>query len=331
MKSRVFVLLVLLAVLTASVVSYMKEARLQEEPLATPSPTTPRTPEPSPSPTPYSQPQAPEPIATHPVRPHRSAPRPPDVQARLKAIVYSLSPDGQARTRFPADSETIYAVVTPEALNPRSPLFASFRSVAQADTEFSPAVQSTGTPQRRILAFARPEEGWQPGPYQIVFRSEQSDSVLDYGRFEIENPEAPPSTSFPEPEYLELQDDLEADPRSSFTADTSKIHLRVATSEIPAGTTVRTIWSAYDVERLADGELVAVASNPSPGPGQDSIFSFEPPPGGFLTGAYQVEIYFDQDLVGRQAFFITPAVAEPKSGTEADDAGVAETTERAQP
>ncbi len=327
MKARVLFLLIALAAITAGVSFYLTSSDASTSvPGETATPTITASPdllEVTPTPTPVETPLTDATPAVAEAQPQKSPTRPPRpsrVNTRIKASIFSSSRDGEARTKFSPTTETIYLTATPEGLSPRAQVTASFRSLLESDTKFSSPVLGEASPKRRVFVFAfpRPSEGWIPGPYQVVVKPTEGDTVLEYGRFEIAQEGESLTTNFPEPEYLEITDDPNGDPRSTFDTNARTIHLRVATHQIKPGTQVRSVWSAFDVDKLEKGELVAVSSISAPGPEQDGLFSFEAPPGGFLTGAYQVDIYFEQDLVGSQAFFIkTPA--EPLAESESSE------------
>ena len=117
----------------------------------------------------------------------------------------------------------------------------------------------------------------------------------------------------PKPAYLDLVPDLDAETQaqSTFSNQDQKVYLRVSAPDLPAGTNILTVWSALEVDKLTSGELIAVSSHPAPGENQDAVFTYEAPPGGFHSGSYKVDVYFDQIPSGHQVFFIKPP--KPKS------------------
>jgi hypothetical protein len=235
------------------------------------------------------------------------------VAGRIKAAIASDSADGSALTKFPASTEAVYITATPEGLNDKVEVVASYRSVMDENAEFSSPANSSGPPRKRVFRLAAPAEGWIKGPYQVVFKAKGTDSVLGLSRFEVLDPEATLPKSMPEPIYLDLVPDLEADtkPQSSFSKSDDKVFLRVAAPKLPSGAMIRTVWSALEVDKLTSGELIAVSERPDPGVGKDAFFTYEAPPGGFHSGSYKVDVYFGQVLVGHQVFFIEPP--KPKS------------------
>lgn len=243
-------------------------------------------------------------------KPGKDSPTP--VAGKIKAITFSATSDGGALTKFRANSESIYAVATPEGLKDSVEVVASYRSTMNDKAEFSPPVDSSGPPRRRLFRLAPPEGGWQEGPYQVVFKVKGSEQVVGMDRFEITSPEAE-LVPQPKPDYLELVTDIESEAKNVFEAEEDKILLRVPSGELQPGTVIRTVWSAVEVDRLTAGELIAVTGQPAPGPELDAIFTFEAPPSGFHSGSYKVDVYFDQELAGSQAFFIQAPVTQSGS------------------
>lgn len=244
-----------------------------------------------------------------------TAPKEP-VSGAIKATILSSTPDGPSLTKFAADSKEIYLTATPEGLDDELEVVASYRSILDEKAGFSSPVQSSGPPRKRLYRLTPPKEGWKTGPYQVVFKAKGTDSVVGISRFEILSPKTQLPEAYPEPEYLELVPDLEAEtkPQSSFSSRDDEILLRVAAPELPAGTNIRTVWSALEVDRLTSGELIAVSNQATPGVGKDAIFTYEAPPGGYHPGSYKVEVYFDQFPAGSQVFFIeAPSAKTGKS------------------
>lgn len=233
--------------------------------------------------------------------------KPAPVTGTIKASILSASAKGRAQTSFPADQSSIYLTATPEGIKDDVNFVATYRNIMDEDSEFSPPVASSGPARRRSFVFTPPEGGWESGPYQVVIKAESTGQVLGMDRFEILSPDQKIKEEMPAPEYLDLVPDLEAmEAQSSFSSRDKSVLLRVSAQELEPGTNIRTIWSAVEVDRLTAGELIAVSARPAPGPGQDAVFTFEAPPGGFLSGSYKVDVYFDQALAGSQAFFIQP-------------------------
>ena len=228
------------------------------------------------------------------------------VAGTIKAVTFSSSSGGPSQTKFPPDTASIYITATPESLKNEIEVVAAYRSVLDEKAEFSPPVDSSGPPRKRVFRLVSPDGGWKAGPYQVVFRVKGGDQVLGIERFEILGADEVLTTEFPAPEYLDLVPDMgESTPASnSFLSTDKEILLRVSASELKPGTAIRTVWSVVEVDLLTAGELVAVASQPAPGPGQDAIFTLEAPPGGYHSGSYKVDIYFEQELAGSHAFFV---------------------------
>ena len=253
------------------------------------------------------RPQTQSPFDSNPKAPTSKA------EGRVKALIFSESPSGNARTRFNEDTESVYMTMTPEAVADDVEIVAKFRSALNEKDEFSEPVQSSGPPRRRTFRFARPKDGWTKGSYQVMVKVGWDAEVLTLTRFEIASPKSDPPT-YKDPEYLELvRDASSTETVSIFYTNDQEILLRVATFELPTGVVVRSVWSAVEVDKLTPGELVAVSDLQAPGPEQDSIFKFTPPRTGFLPGSYRVDIYFDQQLVGSQAFFVQPPPPTPET------------------
>lgn len=278
-----------------------------EDPAATPTAvaSTPPKATPSTTPTPVAEATPKKPWGLDPSQTRK---RPVITNGRLKAHMFSDGPDGLARSGFGPSAEAVYLVITPEGIPKRVAMTASLRSALVEDAEFSKPIESTGSPRRRVFKFEKPAKGWIPGPYQVMLKAARGKSVFGHLRFEILKKKPSRKSKFEEPDYLDLQEELDSPKRSTFTTATPKIHLRVATHKIPQGTPVKTIWSAVEVDRLVDGELVAVSERAAPDPEKDCIFVYSPPRGGFLKGAYKVDIYFEDEKVGSQAFFVQRAV-----------------------
>lgn len=239
------------------------------------------------------------------------------VKGEIRAMVFSTESGGPALTRFPKKSSNIYMTLSPVGMHEDQELVASFRSTGNESAPFSAPVQSSGPPRLRTFRFAAPEGGWASGPYQVVVKPAGSEQVLSVNRFEIDKADAPAAPVYESPDYVNLVKSNDGNaPTSVFSEDDEKIFLRVASYKVP-GTKIRSIWSAVEVKELTPGELFAVTETMAPGEDQDAFFTFEPPKGGFLPGSYRVDVYFDQQQVGSQAFFIQPAAAGVASGTPA--------------
>jgi hypothetical protein len=233
--------------------------------------------------------------------------KPQPVAGTIKATILSATAGGSSRTKFAHDTSSIYLTATPEGLKDQVEVVASFRSVMDEANSFSDPVTSSGPPRRRTYKLTAPEKGWKSGPYQIILKAKETDQVLGIARFEILSKEEKLPQSYPPPEYLDLVPDLEAEEsQASFSKADKEILLRVSAQELGAGTIIRSVWSAVEVDNLTAGELIAVAEQPAPGPGKDAVFTFEAPPSGFHSGSYKVDVYFDQLPAGSQAFFIQP-------------------------
>ena len=236
--------------------------------------------------------------------------------AAISALVYSTSIDGASRTQFPADTGAIFVTVTPFAVPDKVELVASYRNVLKEDEPFSAPVQSSGPARKRSFRLSAPEGGWPSGPYQLVIKPEGSDQVLTLSRFEIAKAGAAEPEPFPKPEYMDLVSTAEdEDARSVFDQKDPQVGLLINTEGVPESTMVRTIWSAVEVDKLTSGEVVAVSEKAAPGPGKDAFFTFTPREGYFLPGSYRVDIYYDQQEMGSQAFFIQPAAPESASSS----------------
>lgn len=231
-------------------------------------------------------------------------------QASISATVFSSSLDGPSRTQFPAGSGPIFMTVTPLGVPDKVELEASYRNTLKEDEPFSSPVQSSGPPRKRTFRLSPPPQGWLKGPYQVVVKPAGSDQVLTLARLEITPKDAPAPAKHPAPEYIDLvltpQDE---GPRSVFDQKDPQIGLLVYTEGVPESVMVRTVWSAVEVDKLAPGEIVAVSEKAAPGPGKDAFFTFTPKEGDFHPGSYRVDVYFDQQEMGSQAFFIQPSTA----------------------
>ena len=233
------------------------------------------------------------------------AKKPRNLGGKVKAVVFSDQANGDAKTKFPAGTQSIYLTVTPEGIKDEVELVAAYRATLDEKAEFSDPVQSSGPPRKRLFRLSPPKEGWRSGPYQVLLKAKKGKKSFTHVRFEILKKGETTKSRFPKPEYLDLLADVNSnDSTSVFDSSIKKIYLRVATYAIEPGTQVRSVWSAVDVDKLTPGELVATTELSAPGKEQDAIFNFLPPRGGFLVGSYQVDVYFEQVKVGSQAFFI---------------------------
>ena len=226
----------------------------------------------------------------------------------IRAHVFSTAADGPALTRFPKKTSNIYMTLSPVGMREDVELVASIRSAMVEGEAFSEPVQSSGPPRLRTFRFSAPAGGWVSGPYQVVVKPAGSEQVLILSRFEVEKEGAPAAQVFEAPEYLNLiKDTTTQEPSSVFNQTDPQIALQVDSIKVPSSVKIRSVWSAVEVEKLTPGELFAVAETLPPGGEQDALFKFDPPKGGFLPGSYRVDVYFDQQKVGSQAFFIQPA------------------------
>lgn len=276
--------------------------------------------DPSPTPTASANPAAsPEPAAAiaittpktkaaDPFASKRDKPKPKPVAGTIKAVVMSSSAGGHLQTRFPLETESIYLTATPEGLKDSVDVVASYRTVLDEKAEFSTPVESSGPPRKRVFRIVPPAQGWTSGPYQVVLKVKGSDQILGLERFEILGEKETVKKDYPAPEYLDLVPDLQSEHQTTFDKTSTSVLLRVSAQELPRGTEIRSVWSAVKVDRLTEGELIATSTQSAPGPGQDAVFTFEAPPGGFHIGSYKVDVYFDQSPAGSQSFFIQAPV-----------------------
>lgn len=229
------------------------------------------------------------------------------VTGSVKAALLSETSGGPSKTVFQPNKESVYLTITPELIKDEVELVARYRSVVKEEGEFSKDFESSGPPRRRTFRLIPPESGWTSGPYQVVVSPRGSQQVVGLARFEVAKPDQKSSDIYPKPDYLDLVPDLEAlEAQSSFTSADKELFLRVDAQQLDSSSVVRTVWSAVEADKLTAGELIATATEPAPGEGKDAVFSFTAPPGGFHTGSYKVDVYFDDELVGSQAFFIQP-------------------------
>lgn len=235
------------------------------------------------------------------------------VQGEIRATVFSTEPGGASLTRFAPGTGNIYMTLSPVGMRDDQELVAVYRSTTSESAAFSAPVRSSGPPRLRTFRFAPPSGGWVSGPYQVLIKPLGGEQVLSMNRFEISKPDAAAPPVYESPEYVNLGKNTESNsPTSVFSADDDQIFLRVASYKVP-GTKIRSVWSAVEVKELTPGELFAVTETTAPGEDQDAFFTFEPPKGGFLPGSYRVDVYFDQQQVGSQAFFIQPSAAAAAS------------------
>ncbi len=239
------------------------------------------------------------------------------IQGEIRAMVFSTEPGGLSLTRFSPSAGNIYLTLSPVGMPEDQELVASFRSTASENAPFSAPVQSSGPPRLRTFRFAPPDGGWVSGAYQVVVKPAGGEQVLTVNRFDIAKADAATPAKFESPEYVHLGNSKDNNaPGSVFSAEDQRIYLRVASYKVP-GTPIRSVWSAVEVQELTPGELFAVTETVAPGEDEDALFTFDPPKGGFLPGSYRVDVYFDQQQVGSQAFFIQPSATAAASATPA--------------
>lgn len=241
--------------------------------------------------------------------------KPEPVKGTIKASILSTASDGPSRTVFTSDTDSIYVTATPEGLNDRVEVVASYRNVLTGEEATSEPVASSGPPRRRVFRLTPPADGWTEGPHQVILTAKETGQVLGLDRFELVDPEKAEPETKTRPAYLDLVPDLEAEKgKNVFDKTDPQILLRVGAPDLAGGNNIRTVWSAVEVDRLTSGELIAVSSQPAPGQDRDAIFTFQPPPGGYHSGSYKVDVYFNDTEVGSHAFFIQP----PASTVETD-------------
>jgi hypothetical protein len=252
--------------------------------------------------------------------------KPALVTGEIRAHVFTTEPGGPARTEFAPTTKNIYLTLSPVGMRDSVELVASIRSVMNEGEPFSQPVQSSGPPRLRTFRFAPPANGWQSGPYQVLIKPAGSEQTLLMSRFEIQKSGTPAEQPYAKPDYLRLIEDTSQPDKTSsvFSSDDPQVHLVVDSSKVPEGVKVRTVWSVVEVDKLTPGELFAVSELSPPGPEQDPLFTFAPPKGGFLPGSYRVDVYFGQQQVGSQAFFVQPA--DQAAATEEAAAGASPTS-----
>lgn len=238
------------------------------------------------------------------------------IKGEVTAIVLSSKKDRGFETRFAADTKEVYIEVATRNMDPKTRLEASFRITKNKEGKFSTPVIEDDLTRRRTFTLKEPPGGWKPGAYQLIIRISSSDKILSLSRFEIKKPDAPPANTYPSPEYMELTNSLEAESSGTnvFEETSSQIYLRIDSSKLEPGVEISSVWSAVEVSELAPLELIATSTLPAPSSEEDTVFTFTPPRGGFHPGSYRVDLYFDQVIVGSQAFFIeSGSVAESKA------------------
>lgn len=245
---------------------------------------------------------------------HPGSSSPALVKGEAKAIIFSPDAHGRSFTQFAPSTPKIFVILTPNGIPDEARLVASYRSAIKQGEPFSSPVPQSGPPRRRIFELTPPKQGWTPGAYQVVIKPYKSEQILSLARFEIEKSPTTLSTAYPKPGYLELSKDSNSEEALTvFNRTDPHIFLRIDTSQVPQKAQVRTVWSAVEAKGLTPGELVAVSEIQAPGPGQDAIFTFDPPKEGYYPGSYQVDIYYDQQYIGNQAFFIESSLAKAES------------------
>ena len=234
----------------------------------------------------------------------------------ISAYVFSTTLDGPSQTVFPVDTDSVYMTVTPIGLPRGVELVASYRTSLKEDAPFSEPVKSSGPQRKQNFRLTPPESGWASGPYQVVIKPVNSEQVLTIARFEIAKEGASADPTYPTPEYIDLvRSPQDKEARSVFDQTDGQVGLLIDTGQVPESVTVRAIWSAVEVDQLASGEIIAVTEKQAPGKNRDAYFILNPSASGFLPGSYRVDVYYNQQEMGSQAFFIQPAAKESASSS----------------
>ena len=279
-------------------------------PVTETTPTEAKTPIPDPSPTPQKKEdpfaERSEPEAT-PKRTRRRAAN-PFTQARTRArspekesegfleMVSFGSGDEGTATTVKAETEELVLRVIPKGIPVEQSLKATLIGLAAPETPISESVFFEEKDSVLEFAFDRPGDGWIQGRNQIqVLVGEE---LLGQWDFNIEGQMAEGNIGRA---FLHNKPEHTEEDRTEFPSSESDIFLIVETENVPPGTVIQSIWTAVDVKGLKPGKLVSSASVPNE-PDRDCLFTFAPPPKGFLKGSYRIEIYEATQLVRTMEF-----------------------------
>ncbi|MCA9790735.1 MAG: hypothetical protein KC910_03040 [Candidatus Eremiobacteraeota bacterium] len=250
------------------------------------------------SPSPQVTPAAPE------ARPTPEAPAPGSSMSRLRSVVLTDDPEQPIDAEvFSPETHGLDLIVSLHPSSRRTDFTAEWTQGGEPVTE--PEAASVAPGQRQIrFHLDRPPAGWpEKKSLQVTLRIE--DGILYRRSFRFASEAG--AHRLPKPRYIRLQDDINAS-KTRLTYNSTRndtIFLIVDTSQLEPGTPVRAIWSARSVDKLESGELVGETTVEAPQPDEDALFLFRAPTNGYLPGAYQVDIYFENELVASRNFWIT--------------------------
>ncbi len=251
------------------------------------------------------QPTDPPPLATASpqleAEPTASPPPPGSSKSRLKAAVLTSDPKNPVdQAEFPLEADSLHLLVSLQPTSRKSEFRCRF---TQAGKDLTESVSEEVAPGQRQVNFEwkRPAKGWPQEPIQVSLYLQ--DGLLLRKTFQFT--ERPPEVGY-QPKVTLTEDPHQEKPRFTFTTGVHEhIFLVVATEELPQKTPVRAVWIAKDVEGFEPDELLGEWTIKSGPPTEDGLFMFSAPQGGFIPGSYQVDVYFRQQLVSSQNFWIT--------------------------
>lgn len=228
---------------------------------------------------------------------------------RIKAAILTRGEDDITHTTtFSPDTDEIAVVFTPERLPEGTEVTARWRLPGKEPVTVEKSDRLEADTRRDERVLEKPEGGWPEGEYtvELLIGEEKVQELA----FRVGDPKKQP---VPDVDAV-LTDDLQSrKPKVTFsTARTPEILLIVSTYKLPKGTPVKSVWTAREVEKLEENELVASTTVLAPGPDEDALFLYAPPRGGFHPGAYQVDLYVDEQRVLSKNFWI-------KAGSGAED------------
>ncbi|HEY6249261.1 MAG TPA: hypothetical protein VI685_04835 [Candidatus Angelobacter sp.] len=95
-------------------------------------------------------------------------------------------------------------------------------------------------------------------------------------------------------------------PTSQFTLETAKIYCAWKAEGLKSGTSVRGVWIAEDVGKVAPAnyKIDEATFNPSIGSPNEGSFTLSKPNNGFPVGKYRLEIYLGKDLAKTVPFTV---------------------------
>lgn len=227
--------------------------------------------------------------------------RPEDKKSEgsLTMVSFGAESSKEVASEVKQDLEELVLRVTPEGLEGSQSLKAEFFSLAVPGEVISESTLMEKAGQTVDFFFDRPDSGWTLGRNRVQVKA--GDEVLGQWDFEIVGSATETRLKgF----ILNNEADYVEESRDSFSTSDAGIYLIVETEGLPAGTWIRSLWTANEVAGLEPGHPVGNFETQTT-EGNDCLFTFSPPPKGFLPGSYRVQVYDDKTLAKTLEFEIS--------------------------